>query len=55
MEAVHAEPLLPSFKAVFNTISQNGGLGSHLERVDDNDRTVILKVVLCKYKYSLEK
>jgi hypothetical protein len=27
----------------------------HLERVDDNHSTVILKVVLCNYKDSLEK
>jgi hypothetical protein len=55
MEAVHAEPLLVSLKAVLNTIPQNGGLCIHLERVDDNHSTVILKVVLCKYKDSLEK
>jgi hypothetical protein len=53
MEAVHAQPLLASLKAVFNTIPQNGGLCIHLVRVDDNDSTVILKVVLCKYKHSL--
>jgi hypothetical protein len=55
MEAVHGEPLLVSLKAVFNTIPQNGGLCIHLERVDDNHSTVILKEVLCKYKGSLEK
>jgi hypothetical protein len=55
MEAVHAEPLLASLKAVLNTIPQNGGLCIHLEWVDDYDSTVILKVVLCKHKTSLEK
>jgi hypothetical protein len=43
-EAVHTEPLLASLKVVFNTIFQNGGLGRHLVRVDDNDSTVILNV-----------
>jgi hypothetical protein len=55
MEAVHAKPLLASLKAVLNTIPQNGGLCIHLERVDDNDSTVILNVVLCKHKDSLKK
>jgi hypothetical protein len=55
MEAVHAEPLLASLKAVLNIIPQNGGLCIHLERVDDNDSTVIMKVVLYKHKDSLEK
>jgi hypothetical protein len=55
MEVVHAELLLASLKAVLNTIPQNGGLCIHLERVDDNHSSVILKVVLCKYKGSLEK
>jgi hypothetical protein len=55
MEAVHADPLLASLKTVLNTISQNGGLCIHLERVDDNHSIVILKVVLCKHKDSLEK
>jgi hypothetical protein len=55
MEAVHVEPLLASLKTVLNTIPQNGGLCIHLERVDDNHSTVILKVVLCKYKGNLEK
>jgi hypothetical protein len=55
MEAVHTKPLLASLKAVFNTIPQNGGLCIYLEWVDDNDSTVILKVVLYKDKYSLEK
>jgi hypothetical protein len=55
MEAVHAEPLLTSLKAVFNAIPQNGGLCIHLEWIDDNDSTVILKIVHCKDKYSLEK
>jgi hypothetical protein len=55
MEAVDTGPLLASLKAVLNTIPQNGGLCIHLEWVYDNDSTVILKVVLCKHKYSLEK
>jgi hypothetical protein len=55
MEVVHVEPVLTNLKAVFNTKPQNGGLCIHLVRVDDNDSTVILKVVLCKYKHSLEK
>ena len=55
MEAVHAEPLLGSLKAVFNTILQNGGLCIYHVQVHDNDIIVILKVVLCKYKHSLEK
>jgi hypothetical protein len=55
MEAVHVEPLLVSLKTVLNTIPQNGGLCIHLEWVDDNHSTVILKVVLCKYKGSLKK
>jgi hypothetical protein len=55
MEAVHAQPLLASFKAVFNIILQNGGLCIYLVWVDDNDSTVILKVVLCKYKDNLKK
>jgi hypothetical protein len=55
MEVVHAKPFLASLKAVLNTIPQNGELCIHLEWVDDNDSTVILKVVLCKHKYSLEK
>jgi hypothetical protein len=55
MEAVHAEPLVASLKVVLNTIPQNGGLCIHLERVDDNHSTIILKVVLCKQKDSLEK
>jgi hypothetical protein len=55
MEAVHAEPLFASLKAVLNTIPQNGGLCIYLEWVDDNHSTVILKVILCKYKGSLEK
>jgi hypothetical protein len=55
MEVVHVEPLLASLKAIFNTIPQNGGLCIHLERVDDNHSTVILKVVLYKHKDSLEK
>jgi hypothetical protein len=55
MEAVHVEPLLASLKAVLNTIPQNGGLCIDLERVDDNHSIVILKIVLYKYKDSLEK
>jgi hypothetical protein len=55
MEAVHAKPLLASLKTVLNTIPQNGGLCIHMERVDDNHSTVILKVILCKHKNSLEK
>jgi hypothetical protein len=55
MEAVYTKPLLTSLKAVFNTIPQIGGLCIHLVRVDDNDSTAILKVVLYKYKHSLEK
>jgi hypothetical protein len=53
MEVVHAEPLLASLKAVFNTIPKNVGLCIHLERMDDDDSTIILKVVLCKHKHSL--
>jgi hypothetical protein len=55
MEAVHAEPFLTSLKTVLHTIPQNGGLCIQLEQVDDNHSTVILKVVLCKHKDSLEK
>jgi hypothetical protein len=36
MEAVHTQPLLASLKAIFNTISQNGGLGSHLVYPEDS-------------------
>jgi hypothetical protein len=55
MEAVHVEPLVTSLKVVINTIPQIGGLCIHLVQVDDNDSTIILKVVLYKYKHSLEK
>ena len=55
MEAAHVEPLFVSLKAILNTIPLNGGLCIHLERMDDYDSTIILKVVLRKDKNNLEK
>ena len=46
MEAVHVERLLTSLKAILNIISQNGGLCIHMEWMDDNHSTIILKIVL---------
>jgi hypothetical protein len=53
MEVVHAEPLLVSLKAVFNIIPQNGRFCIYLVQVDDKNSTIILKVVLYKYKHNL--
>jgi hypothetical protein len=52
---VHEQPLFASAKVVFNAKPKDGGLCWYLMRVDDKDSTVILKAVLCKYKYRLKK
>ena len=44
-----------SLKSVFNTIPQNGGVCWFVVCVDDNDSSIILKLIHYKHKHILEK